>query len=232
MAVKKRITRKQLLKEPDTFMTFSGKAFSFIRANQKQIGYGMVGLATVVLAVAVFWYVSGLSEDKAYALLNHGLSHYGEMDTGSESGGANEAAHEQLHRLVSEYGSTTAGKLGWYLYGDVAYGAGRYEEAIQAYEAALDAFPNHRTLRPLIWNSLAYAYEGNQNVDGAIQCWEKVVDFAGEVAKGEAYFNLGRLYEQQTNVERAREAYSKVVEDFPDAVHADVARGKLASLGG
>jgi len=232
MAVKKRITRKQLLKEPDTFMTFSGKAVAFVRANQKQIGYLMTGLVVAVVGFALFWYLSGLSEDKAYALLNEGLSHYGKINPDEEEGHFSEVARERLQRLVSEYGSTPAGKLGWHLYGDVSYEAGQFDEAVRAYEAALESFPDDDILRPLIWNSLGYAHEAKQDIDQAIQCWEKVTGFAGTLVKSDAYFNLGRMYEQRMNTEKAREAYGKVVEGFPDSVYSEAARGKLAELKG
>lgn len=232
MAVKKRITRKQLLKEPDTFMTFTGKAVAFLTAHQKQIGYLAVGCLVAVIAVAGFWYFSGLSEDKAYALLNEGLTHYGQAGPDQPEGHFNKVARERLHQLVSEYGSTTAGKLGWKLYGDVSYEAGEYDAAVKAYETALNFLADYDSLSPLIWNSLAYAYEGKQDLNGAIQCWEKVTGFSGTVAKPDAYFNLGRMYEQRMDDEKAEAAYRKVVEEFPDSVHADVARGKLVRFEG
>ena len=34
---KKRVSRKQLLKEPDEFLTFSAQALQFARENQKSI---------------------------------------------------------------------------------------------------------------------------------------------------------------------------------------------------
>jgi tetratricopeptide (TPR) repeat protein len=232
VAVKKRITRKQLLKEPDSFMTFSGKAIAFLRANQSQIGYALAGVVVVVIGFAIFWYFSSRSEDKAYALLYQGLSHYSEASAGGQGEHFDQVARESLGRLVKEYGSTTAGKVGWPLYGDVSYRATEFDDAVAAYENALKVFPDAPAWRPLIWNSLAYAYEGKKDFESAIQCWEKVVGFEGRLAKGEAYFNLGRMYEAKKNVQKAREAYEKVADEFPDSVHADVARGKLEKLEG
>lgn len=231
MAVKKRITRKQLLKEPDTFMTFSGKAVAFARENQKQLLYAVAGVMVLVIAFSLVWYFSGLSENKAYALLNEGLSHYGRENPGEQGGHFDEVAKERFDRLVTEYGSTTPGRLGRHLYGDVMYAAGAFEEAARAYEESLKVFGEDPILRPLIWNALAYAYEGKKDLAGAIQCWEKVTGFEGTLAKAEAYFNLGRTYEATMNAPKAREAYEKLIDSFPDALYVDVARGKLAQLG-
>jgi heterodisulfide reductase subunit A len=76
-----------------------------------------------------------------------------------------------------------------------------------------------------------YICHCGSNIAGTVDV-EKVAEFAGTVAKPDAYFNLGRMYEQRMDDEKAEAAYRKVVEEFPDSVHADVARGKLVRFEG
>ncbi|OEU45347.1 MAG: hypothetical protein BBJ60_09190 [Desulfobacterales bacterium S7086C20] len=232
MAKKKRITRKQLLKEPDEFLTFSGKAIEFLRTNQRQISYAFIGIAIVVIGFAAFRYFSSLSERKAYALLNDGLVHYANQASGQQTGHFNKVAKDKFGQLVREYSSTSAGRLGLSLYGDMNYKEGSYDKALEVYKKALKAFSNNKALRPLMWNNLAYAYEGKQDYDSAVQCWEKIVDLEGKLAKTDAYFNLGRMYVALDNREKAIEAYTKVVNDFSDSVYAEIAQEKVMRLRG
>ena len=74
MAKKKRVTRKQLLKEPDEFLTFSAKAIAYSRENQKQISYALIGIVVVLVLFFGFRYFSNLSERRAYALFEEGLA--------------------------------------------------------------------------------------------------------------------------------------------------------------
>jgi len=232
MAKKKRITRKQLLKEPDEFLTFSGKAIEFLRTNQRQISYALIGLAVIVIGFAAFRYFSNLSERRAYALLNEGLVHYTNQASGQKTGHFNEVAKESFGKLVREYSSTNAGKLGLALYGDMNYKEGSYDKAVEVYEKALKTFSNNKALQPLMWNNLAYAYEGKQDYNAALQCWEKIVNLEGNLAKTDAYFNQGRMHEILNNRGKAIEAYAKVVNDFPDSVYAEIAQDKVMRLKG
>ena len=46
---KKRVTRKQLLKEPDEFLTLSGRAALFVREHSRQFKYLGGAIATALL---------------------------------------------------------------------------------------------------------------------------------------------------------------------------------------
>ena len=53
MAKKKRVTRKELLKEPDEFMTFTGKLVQYVRDYQKQLMYGFSALVLIIIIMCV-----------------------------------------------------------------------------------------------------------------------------------------------------------------------------------
>lgn len=76
MAKKKRVTRKQLLKEPDEFLTVSAKTIQFM-ANNRRLVFGVaIGVVVAALAVAGLRYSSQVSERKAYALFEQGRIRY------------------------------------------------------------------------------------------------------------------------------------------------------------
>jgi tetratricopeptide (TPR) repeat protein len=233
MAKKKRVTRKQLLKEPDEFLTFSAKAIRFGAENQKAISYALIALVVAVLSVALFRYFSNLSERKAYAVFEQGLNHYMGQTSGKTSAHFKDQAKEAFAEVLRKYPSTRAAELSLPLYADVSYEAGAYDQAIELYQRALKALSSEdKTLKRLIWNNLAYAYEGKKDYNTAAQYYEKITGAEGAFLKADAYFNLGRVYEAMGHQERARKAYDHLVKDYPGAVNFQVAKEKLGRLEG
>ncbi len=230
MAKKKRVTRKQLLKEPDEFLTVSSKMIRFVTENQKQVSYALIGLLVVVLAFAAFRYFSNLSEGRAYAIFEEGLIHYMNQASGDKSAHSQGIAEEKFAQVLAKYSSTTAARLALPLYADVSYEEGSYDKAIELYEKALGAFSEKGSLRLLMWNGLAYAYEGKQDYSSAAQCLRKITESGGEFLKPDAFFNLGRMYEALGNTEKALETYEKVVRDYPKSVNFQIAREKVQRL--
>lgn len=232
MAKKKRLTRKQLLKEPDEFLTFSVKAIRFGAEHRKPIAYASVAFIVVVLAIALFHYFSNLSEREAYAVFEQGLVHYMGQASGEQSAHFQERAKGAFAELLRKYPSTRAAELSLPLYADISYADGAYDEAIKLYQRALEVLSEDDTLQRLIWNGLAYAYEGKKDYNTAAQYFKKITDSEGTFLKADAYFNLGRMYEAMDNQEGARQAYEDVVKDYPGAVNFQVAKEKLERLKG
>ncbi len=232
MAKKKRVTRKQLLKEPDEFLTFSAKAIRFGAENQKAISYALIALVVVVLSVALFRYFSNLSERKAYAVFEQGLVHYMGQAPGKTSAHFQEKAKEAFAEVLRKYPSTRAAELSLPLYADISYEEGAYDQAVELYQRALEVLSQDKTLQRLLWNDLAYAYEGKKDYNTAAQYYEKITGSEGAFLKADAYFNLGRIYEAMGNQEGARKAYDQLVKDYPGAANFQIAKEKLGRLEG
>ena len=73
---KKRVTRKQLLKEPDEFITFSNRMIKFGVAYKQQLMIGVGVFCTAVLIFVGMQYVSGRSQAKAFRLLENAIAGY------------------------------------------------------------------------------------------------------------------------------------------------------------
>jgi tetratricopeptide (TPR) repeat protein len=229
---KKRVTRKQLLKEPDEFLTFSAKTIRFLQENQNQVSYVLIGIVVVVLGVFAFRYFSGVSERKAYALFDEALVHYVGQASPTQSAQPNEIAKGKFGEILQKYASTKAARLSLPLYADMQYKAGSYDEAIELYRKALKGFAEEQSILAIIWTDLGYAYEGKKDYQSAADCFEKVVDFQGDFMKADAYFNLGRMYEALNQNEKARQAFETVANDYTDSIHGKLAKHKAVQLKG
>ena len=232
MAKKKRVTRKQLLKEPDQFISFSARAILFAADNRRLISLVLGGLLVVVLAGGAFLYFSNLSERRAHAMFEQGLVHYLSQVSGDKSARFQQTAREKFDQVVKKYPSTAAAQLSLLLYADMSYHEGSYDKAIELYQRALGAFSEASGIRKLIWSGLGYAYEGKKDYKAAAQWFQKITDSEGEFIKGEAYFNLGRMHEVMNDRQSALEAYDKVVKDYPESVNFRIAQEKVLRLKG
>ena len=232
MAKKKRVTRKKLLKEPDDFLTLSGKAIRFVADNQRLVFGVVIGVMAVALAIAGFRYFSHVSERKAYALFEQGRLHYLAGISGDKTAPAQEKAAEQFETVIIKYPSTDAAPFSLLVYADMNYHSGNYQKAIELYQKALGAFSAESFIQKLIWNGLAYAYEAQKNYKAAAEYFERITETQDESMKADACYNLGRMMEALNHQKDALEAYDKVVKAYPDSVGFQIAKEKALRLKG
>jgi tetratricopeptide (TPR) repeat protein len=232
MAKKKRVKRKQLLKEPDEFLTLSAKAIGFVTNNQKPVLGVIIGVVVVALALAGFRYFSSLSERKAYTIFEQGRLHYLAEISGDKTAAAQEKAAEQFEEVIREYPSTNAARFTLLVYADMSYHRGDHQRAIELYQKALRAFSGEGDIQKLIWVGLAYAYEAKGDYKSAAEYFERITDTKDEFMKADACYNLGRIMEALNNQEKALEAYNKVVQAYPDSAGFRIAKEKVFRLKG
>ncbi len=230
MAKKKKISRKELLKEPDEFLTFSARAIQFGLEHKRLISYGAIGLVAIIAVLGLIRYFLNLSERRAYAVFEEGLTRYVAQVSGEESPESKKIAEEKFAEVLKNHASTNAAGLSLPLYADMYYQEGSYDKAIELYEKAIDAFPDDNSLRKMIWNGLGYAYEGKKDYKNAAQYFQKITSSEGGLLKADAYYNLGRMYEAMNEREKAREAYDHVVQEYPDSIHRQIAEEKALRL--
>ena len=232
MAKKKRISRKKLLKEPDEFLTFSARAIRFVVDNQRPVLGTLIGVVVVVLAFAGFKYFSNLSEKKAYAMFEQGHMHYMAEDSKGKKTPDQEKAAEYFEKVIIKYPSTDAARFSLLVYADMSYHNGDYQKAIELYQKALDAFSGEGSIQKLIWNGLAYTYEAQNDYKSASKYFQMITETQDGFIKADAYYNLGRTMDALHHQDKALEAYSKVVEAYPDSVSFKIANEKVIRLKG
>ncbi len=228
MAKAKKVSRKELLKEPDEFLTFSSKMLNYVMANKKPLIGIAGGILLLLIIVATIQYVGYRSENRAFALLGEVWGRYEaalEEKTPAEAYGLVEA---DFRRLLDDYGGTEAGKMGRVMYANVAYEAEKSDQAVKLYRTALAAFEGDTALRNLILSGLGYAHEQQQAYQAAIDYFEQIVAGESPVLKSEAYYNLGRLYALLDDPGKSREAYEKILSDYGDSIYADLVKDQLA----
>lgn len=230
MAKKKRITRKQLLKEPDEFLTFSVKAIQFATKNRKPLLGIAIAVVVIVVAVTGFGYFSRQSERKAFALLEAArLSHLTEALTGGRPSAPEETARK-LEEVIRDFPSTHAARFSLFVLADLDHEQGRYDKAIERYERASEVFKDEKVMQAMIWNGLGHAYEAKGDYRSAAEYFRRITEIPGAFMKADAYYSLGRMMEAVDDRKGALEAYKNVLEAEKGSTAFPVAEEKVSHL--
>lgn len=224
---KKRVTRKQLLKEPDEFITTTGKLIRWAREHTKQLLVGSGLFLGVLVLVASYGYYRQKRSDAAILLYSQAMAKYQNAGGSTEPATALAAAQSDLERLTSEYGGQPAGKLGRIMYGNLSLAAQARDEAVEIYTSALNDFGSDVSLANFIYNGLGAAYSQKGDFAAAIKSFEKIVSGTSPVLKDSALFHLGRLYEALEQPDKSQKAYRQLSTDFPDSMFAEIAKDKV-----
>lgn len=216
------------LPKPDKIEVYAERMLEFVKANQTAI---VVAVSAVVLAAVVISgviYFQKRAEEKAQTMLGNAISQV-EAAKRSESP---EARYSELkpkfEEIIKKYGATAAGKAALLKYADLAYQTGDYDTAIEMYQRALDTYNDDGELKSFILNGLAYSYEGKESYAQAAEYFNRIVNDKSAVMKDQALFNLGRIYGKMGEPEKKREAYNRIVTDYPDSMYYPLAKEKLA----
>jgi len=227
MAAKK-ATRKQLLKEPDEFITFTARLFQFAVQYKFQILTGIgIGCAVLIL-VSGFVYFSNKSEEKAFTLMQQGIEKYKTLSQSIGPAKAYQEVNTDFEFILKKYSGKTGGKLARVSYADICYRAGEYDKAISLYRQSLKDMDDQQPLKYRVLSGLGYSHAAKKEYQDAASYFEKIASGSESIMKDEALFNLGHIYHTLGNPEKSKASYEKIVSDHPDSIYNELAKAKVA----
>jgi len=225
---KKRVTRKQLLKEPDEFMTFTGKLIQFGRTYDRQLTYAACAFFIIIIGLTAFRYFSNRAENSASDMLRQAMQKYETLRNDTDAAQAYAETKPDFEHILDKYARKHAGKMAGLVYANLSFDAGETDTAIHLYENALGDTVEGGGYRNLILSSLGYAYEQKKDIHTAVTYFERITGNDNPVAKDVALFNLGRLYEKMGDAEKSQAAYNRLVSEYQESVYYELVNEKLA----
>ena len=226
MAKKKRVTRKKLLKEPDEFITTTGRIIRWSQQYQKPLSYTAGAVFILLLAVAGFRYFAEQAENKAFQLLSQAIITFESRSSASGPEKAYQETKEDFEYILNKYKNKHGGELARVVYANINYDAGNPDQAILLYEQALKEQGKGSSLRNFILSSLGYAYEKKNDLQTALSYFEKIIESDDPMMKDVALFNQARLHEALGDLSRSRDAYKRLASDYADSVYFELAKEK------
>ena len=225
MAKNKKISRKKLLKEPDEFITFTGKIIQFAKTYQTYLLYGTGALLLLVLIISGTRYYFGWKEQKAAASLGQAVSQYEKIT--SEKGDVAEVKND-FKEIVEKYSGYDGGKLARVIYANICFASGDFDTAIEHYTQAIEEFNDNPSIKPFIRNSIGYAYQAKKDYQAAANHFEKIISEPDALIKDEALFNLGEIYAKLGNTEKSQAAFNKILSDYTDSIYIEVVKERIS----
>jgi tetratricopeptide (TPR) repeat protein len=222
-------TRKQLLKEPDQFITFSGKLIAFGRSNLKIILISTGILFSLLLTLVTARQLSQRNENRASELVEKAVAKYSTALQDTTPQNAYDQIKTDFADIFDKYGSKNASKIARIIYGDISYNAGDADTAIAMYTHALDDYNQSPAVKNIVLSGLGYAFILKSEYPRSIQYFEMISADKEKTLKSGALFNLAWLYEAAGEKEKGASMYRQLLADFPESMYSDLVREKVRS---
>ena len=227
MAAAKKITRKELLKEPDEFLTLSSRFLGWAARNRKQINYAVSAVLAVAVLGSGYFYYSGRREAAAGVAFGQALAKYDRLAAGDKAKAAKDVAAD-FRELIDEYGGTSNGRMASLVYADICYQAGDFAQAAALYKSCLDRFDDQPLIHFQILKSLGYSYEGLKDPAAALPYFERALAATGEKnMQDDLLFQIGDLYARLGNKDKSEETFKRLLTDFSDSPYTNLVRQRV-----
>jgi tol-pal system protein YbgF len=105
----------------------------------------------------------------------------------------------------------------------------RYAEAIEQFNGLVAQFPDHpRVSNCVYW--IGEANFGSGNYSEAANAFNKVIDYPRSLKKDDALLMLGRSHMQLNQKDEARQAFNRLIQEFPNSEFVAKAEGYLSKM--
>ncbi len=226
---KKKITRKELLKGPDEFLTLSGRTLEFMSNYRQQLRYAGLAIAAVVIGYfAIHAWTGHINEEgqnayntAANAVLSAVMTPDADLASLKKSG-------DLFAKVIDEHGMSKAAHLAVPQAAYLRFLEKDYPKAIELYEEFLDEVSGNPQYEALTSLALAACYEAKGDFKTAIKTLNPLVKTASHNPFREsAMWSLARLYRLDNDSEKAVEILKEFVEKFEGSPYHAMAKAFL-----
>lgn len=230
MAKRKRVTRKQLLKEPDKVITTTGRLLQMVQEYRNQLSIAAVVTLIIIGAISSIQYFVDRSEERAFWAYDKAVGKYSTVINQKSAAEALSDVREDFTEILREHSSRKAGKLARLFFANISFNGGDVDGSIELYGTAVQDFKDFQEIKSLALSGLAYAYEEKREAVKAIDTYQAILSQDGALGKDEALFNLARLYAESGNTSESTGSYEKLISDYPGSMYLEIAKDKTKKL--
>jgi predicted negative regulator of RcsB-dependent stress response len=230
----KKISRRDLLKEPDEFMTWTARTVQYFRDNPRQASTAVSVAFAVVLVVLAYYAYNQHQKSAAHDLFEKAYSDYQRTSLLPEAEQPQKwdkclAAFEQT---AANYGSLPQGELATLYSGHVLYNKGDYKAAAERYEKMQSTALAVKGLGNLATYHLAMTRMAMGDNEQAVLLFDKLTKNTSSPYRRESYASIAKIYLTTGKTKEALQAYKQYLKMFPQAPDAAFVRAKIAGLAG
>jgi len=229
MAKKKKISRKELLKAPDEFLTVTSKIFKYVEEHKTAVVSVAVVFFLVLTGIAGFRYVSQKSDSKAFAMLQNAVNRYRKVLSESSPEKALDRVAGDFRQIIENYPGQNGGKLAGVFYANIQYRAGKFTEAAELYADVLERFDKASPIRDLIISGLGHCSLCRNDTDDAFHFFNMTASASDNIfMKDEALFLLGCLHARNGERDQSQAAFKRIVSDFHESFYVKPVKNHIS----
>ena len=226
---KKKVSRKELLKAPDEFLTFSGRAMRFVKEHSRQFEYlGMAVVAIVIIYIGINTYLKYINKkgqnvyNKAYYALSKN------MESGKDQKELKRAT-DLFKEVIDRYGLSKVSRLALPELAYLKFLDKKYDEAISLYQKFINEVSD-TTYQSMARMALADCYEEKGEFKMAIEILEQVMSVPDNFVKEQAMLNLARVYRLANQQGKSKKILKEFIEKYGNSPFLPMAKAQLERL--
>lgn len=227
MAAAKKKTRKELLKDPDEFLTITARVLGAASRYQKEISYAVIGLLVIAALFSGYRFFTGRAEVRAAELLDTAVSKYDRLVKEQSREKAFQEVSADFVQLIDNYSSRSSGVMARLMFANMCYEAGDYTRAAELYKALVDAFAEHPAIRGQILVSLGHTYTRLKELPTALGYFERALPSAAPALQAEVLFHAAEIHRRMGNVEKSTETFKRLLADHGESLYAEMVRERV-----
>ena len=211
----KKLSRKELLKNTDEFLTLSGKAALFINQHMRQVKLIGIGVAVIAVAyIAVWGYMKNVNTkgQEAYNTAYNTLIETAQSNENYEEGV--EKSEELFEAVISDYGMSKAADLALPQVGHAKFVTAMYDDAVGYYDEFSTKVAHNEAYETLNQLALAACHEAKGEMKKAVEILKNIVEKPDNPFRESAMLNLERIYRADNQPEKANEILKTFAKEY------------------
>jgi predicted negative regulator of RcsB-dependent stress response len=223
---RRKVSRKELLKKPDEFITISARAVNFVKGHSRVFEYLGIGVACLILiSLGINTYIKSLEKkgQESYGMAYQVLA----KNMGIEKNQDDlEYSEELLDRVIHKYGVSKAARLALPELANLKFLQKKYDEAISEYQEFLkkDTRDPYQSLARL---AIAVCYEEKGELDEAMGTLEHIRSGPNDFIKEQAMLSMARIYRLKNEENKSNEILEEFTETFTTSPFLPLARALI-----
>ena len=225
---KKKLSRKELLKNTDEFMTLSGKVALYLSQHLRGLRWVGIGLAVIVVAYISIWaYMKHTNKmgQEAYNVA---------YDTLAQSLQSEEADDEGLKKseglfegVINDYGMSRAADLALAQVGHAKFTNKQYDDAIDYYEEFSTKSSDNEAYETLTLLALAACHEAKGEMKEAAGILDGIIETSDNPFRENAMFNLERIFRLDNQPEKADKILKTFAKEYANSPFYPMVKARI-----
>ena len=228
----KKPKRKELLNEPDEFITWSTRIIEFVQRNQRATAIGAAVFVLVILASFVYYGYQSRRQATSHEMLETAIRSYEKLAASEnpKNSSANDKLFDIFRKISRDYSDLPSGQIAILYEGHILFNKGDFKGALDKYNQFQSSILARKGLGPLALYNMAQSEMALKDYETAINLFDQLTRDINSPYRREAYSSIARIYEMMEKKKEAAQAYKQYLKVFPEAPDADFVKTKIAQL--